>query len=226
MDRKITVKGIGHVTAKPDYVIVYLSIEEINKKYEKAVDEANFRINQLITALEKIGFKSDDIKTVDYKVSTNVEYKSNRKGIGEYIKNGFKCSNRLKLAFDFDSEKLSKTVKAITECVAEPKISISFSVKDEEAIKDELLKTAGANARKRAQILCESAGGELGDLITVNYNWSEITVLSPTHFDLINETTSVLDDFTTEAAPLMTPKTFEPDDIDLSDSAVFIWEIK
>ena len=30
MDRKITVKGIGHVTATPDYVIVYLSIEEIN----------------------------------------------------------------------------------------------------------------------------------------------------------------------------------------------------
>ena len=50
--------------------------------------------------------------------------------------------------------------------------------------------------------------------------------MSPTHFDSINETTSVLDDFTTEAAPLMTPKTFEPDDIDLSDSAVFVWEIK
>lgn len=35
MDRKITVKGIGHITAKPDYVIIYLSIKGINKKYEK-----------------------------------------------------------------------------------------------------------------------------------------------------------------------------------------------
>jgi len=225
MDRKITVKGIGHITAKPDYVIIYLSIEEINKKYEKAVDEANNKITLLIKALSKIGFKQEDVKTVDYKVATNVEYKTNRKGTGEYIRNGFKCSNRLKVAFDFDNEKLSKTVEAISNCVAEPKVSISFSVKDEEAVKDELLKSAGANAKRRAQILCESAGGNLGELITVNYNWNEISILSPTRFDSINETTSLLDEFTA-ATPSMTPKSFEPDDIDLSDSAVFVWEIK
>lgn len=157
-------------------------------------------------------------------MSTNVECKPNRKGVGEYIRNGFKCSNRLKLAFDFNSEKLTKTVEAISECVAEPKVNISFSVKDEEAVKDELLKTAGANAKRRAQILCESAGGKLGDLITVNYNWNEISILSPTHFDSINETASLLDEFTA-AAPSMAPKSFEPDDIDLSDSAVFVWAI-
>ena len=95
MDRKITVKGIGHITAKPDYVIIYLSIEEINKKYEKAVDEANNKITLLIKALSKIGFKQEDVKTVDYKVATNVEYKTNRKSlrlVPDYIRRGLRQS--------------------------------------------------------------------------------------------------------------------------------------
>ena len=30
MDRKITVKGIGHITAKPDYVVIHMTIDETN----------------------------------------------------------------------------------------------------------------------------------------------------------------------------------------------------
>ncbi len=229
MDRKITVKGIGNITAKPDYVIIYLSIDEINKQYEKAVDEASKKINQLVNTLEKIGFKADEIKTVDYKVATNEKFKINKKGFGEYKESGFKCSNRLKLSFDFDSEKLTKTVEAICNCVAEPKVNISFSVKDEENVKDELLKTAGANAKRRAQILCESAGGKLGELITVNYSWNDISVLSPTHFNSINEQTlrDFSESYSMPSDALITPpKNFAPDDINLSDSAVFVWEIE
>ncbi|MBQ9229278.1 MAG: SIMPL domain-containing protein [Eubacterium sp.] len=222
MDRKITVKGIGHITAKPDYVIIHLTVEEINKKYEKAVEEAAKRINALTAAISKIGFNAEDLKTVDYSIQSNVEYKPNRKGIGEYIKNGFRCTNRLKLAFDFDSDKLSKTVNAITSCVADPRMNITFTVKDEEAVKDELLKSAGANARRRAEILCEAAGGKLGALVTVNYNWNELSILSPTRFDTRDDTLQ-LDEIL--AAPTMAPQSFQPDDVDLSDNAVFVWEI-
>ncbi len=227
MERKITVKGIGHVTAKPDFVIISLTIEEIEKKYEKAVDEANKRINNLVSALSEIGFKPDDIKTVDYRVSSNIEFRTNKKGIPEHIKNGFKCSNRLKISFDFDSEKLSKTVEAITNCVAEPRVNITFSVKDEEAVKDELMKSAGANAKRRAEILCESAGGKLGNLITVNYNWNDISLLSPTRFDSSSQTTPLFDESSTAAplAPLAPAQSFAPDDIELNDSALFVWEI-
>ena len=226
MERKITVKGIGHITAKPDFVIISLTIEEVNKKYEKAVDEANNRINSLVTALSKIGFKPDDIKTVDYRVSSNVDFRINKKGFSEQIKNGFRCSNRLKLSFDFEGEKLYKVVEAISGCVAEPKINITFTVKDEEAVKDELLKSAGSNARRRAEILCESAGGKLGCLVTVNYNWNDISLLSPTRFDSINQTTSLLGELTAPAPPSFTPaQSFTPDDIELNDSALFVWEI-
>lgn len=222
MERKITVKGIGHITAKPDYVVIHMTIDETNKKYERAVEDASDRINKLSNALVNIGFESDALKTADFKVNTTTGYKKNFKGVSEVVKTGFNCTYRMKLAFDFESEKLSKAIDAITKCVSDPRLNITFTVKDEEAVKDELLKSAGANARRRAEILCEAAGGKLGNLVTVNYNWNEISILSPTRFDsdYLSDTAEL-----SCAMPVLAPESIQPDDIDLSDNAVFVWEI-
>lgn len=223
MDRKITVKGIGHITAKPDYVVIHMTIDETNKKYEKAVEEASDRINKLSSALSNIGFEKDALKTADFRVNIATGYKKNFKGVSEAVKTGFTCTYRMKLAFDFDGEKLSKAIDAITKCVSDPRLNITFTVKDEEAVKDELLKSAGANARRRAEILCEAAGGKLGNLVTVNYNWNEISILSPNRFDsnYISDTMELCCD----DSPMLAPESIQPDDIDLSDDAVFVWEI-
>ena len=227
MDKKITVKGIGSITAKPDYVIINLTIDATNKKYEKAVEDATEKINKLSNALVEIGFEKNDLKTADFRVNVATGYKKNLKGVNEMVKTGFSCVDRMKLAFDFNSEKLSKAVEAITECIAEPRLNITFTVKDEEAVKDELLKSAGANAKRRAEILCESAGGKLGNLITVNYNWNQISLLSPTkyHSDDIGGTTELLYDASPISKPPLAPKSIQPEDIELHDDAVFVWEI-
>lgn len=222
MERKITVKGIGHITAKPDYVVIHMTIDETNKKYEKAVEDASDRINKLSDTLVDIGFESDALKTADFKVKIATGYKKNFKGVSEVVKTGFTCTYRMKLAFDFESEKLSKAIDAITTCVSDPRLNITFTVKDEEAVKDELLKSAGANARRRAEILCEAAGGELGNIVTVNYNWNEISILSPTRFD--SDYLSDTEELCSEM-PMFAPESIQPDDIDLSDDAVFVWEI-
>ena len=222
MERKITVKGIGHITAKPDLCIIYMTIDETNRKYEQAVDDASDKINELSNALVRIGIEKDALKTADFKVDVETGFKKNFKGVGEIVKTGFTCTYRMKLAFDFSSERLSKVIDAITTCISDPRLSIAFTVKDEEAVKDELLKSAGANARRRAQILCEAAGGNLGNLVTVNYNWNEISILSPTRFtsDGLSNTGPLCCDM-----PTLAPGSIEPDDIDLVDNAVFVWEI-
>lgn len=222
MERKITVKGIGHISAKPDYVVIHMTIDATNKKYEKAVEEVSDKINRLSDALVKSGTKKDALQTVDFRVEEDTAYKKSIAGINEFITTGFTCTNRIKLAFDFDSEKLSKAIEIITTCISHPKLNIAFTVKDEEAVKNELLKSAGANARRRAEILCTAAGGKLGNLITVNYNWKEVSVLSPMqmHSDYLSETAALPSHITTPV-----PSSFRPDDIELSDEAVFVWEI-
>lgn len=222
MERKITVKGIGHITATPDYVVINMTVDATDKKYDKAVEEATDKIAKLTKALKNAGFYDDALKTVDYRVNTATGYKKNFKGVNEIVKTGFTCLNRMKLAFDFNGEKISKAINAITNCVSDPRLNIVFTIKDEEAVKDKLLKSAGENARRGAQILCEAAGGKLGNLITVNYNWNELSILSPTRFDYnyMDHTTELGD-----SACMALPEAIQPDDIDLSDNAVFVWEI-
>lgn len=220
MERKITVKGIGNVKAKPDYIVINLTIDAVDKRYSRAVEIASMRVDELRRSLESVGFPEDSLKTVDFRINVNYEYKYNKKGMSEQKPNGFCCVNRLKLDFDFDNDKLVKAVDAITKSVADPKLNLAFTVKDEEAVKDELLKSAGQNARRRAEILCDASGGKLGNLVTVNYNWNEINLLSPSHMCFDNNTTDMVN-----ACCVAAPSSFVPDDINISDSAVFIWEI-
>ncbi len=221
MDRKITVKGIGHISAKPDYVIINMTVDATSRKYEQAVKEASEKIDRLSASLSSVGFEKDALKTADFRTDIARSFKKNLKGISEMVNTGFICTNRMKLEFDFDSERLSKAIDAITNCVSDPRLNITFTVKDEEAVKDELLKSAGANAKRRAKILCEAAGGKLGDLISVDYNWNEISIMSQTRVGRSLGDTAELG----ECVPLSAPQFIQPEDIDLRDNAVFVWEI-
>ena len=71
----------------------------------------------------------------------------------------------------------------------------------------------------KAEILCRASGVELGQLISIDYNWGELNIISRTSYEMED--------------CLMSPASMgkccapeiEPDDIDVSDSAAFVWEI-
>ena len=107
-------------------------------------------------------------------------------------------------------------LNAIAETKAEPELSIRFTVRDGSAVKSALLEAAAENAREKAQILCRASGVELGRLLTVNYDWSEIDLISPTGYAI-------------ERASLKrsaaVPDCIEPEDIKVRDTVAFVWEI-
>jgi len=111
---------------------------------------------------------------------------------------------------------LSSVIEHVSNSLAEPKLSISFTIKDADTIQDELLASAAANARHRAELLAKGAGATLGDLLQIDYTWGELHLYSPTRLTLHDE---VL--FSEAAMPEL-----EPDEIDLSDSATFVWAIR
>ena len=130
---------------------------------------------------------------------------------------GYSCSYSLKLGFDFDSGRLAETLTSIAECEAEPMLNISFTIKDPANANEELLTSAAKNARRKAEILCAASGEELGRLISINYDWSEPNLVSRAMYDAGAECMSMM----RNAVPQM-----EPDDIELSDTAAFVWEIR
>ena len=107
---------------------------------------------------------------------------------------------------------------AIAVCIAEPELNVQFTVKDKKSVNAALLENACVNAKAKAGILAKASGVSLGDLISIDYNWGELHLFSQTQYDMEDACMRMA-----SAAP--TSIEIEPDDINISDSVTFVWEI-
>lgn len=72
---------------------------------------------------------------------------------------------------------------------------------------------------KKATILAKAAGVTLGELLNINFSWGEI--------DIYSHTESRLNQFKIEEYVFMSSAVdIAPEDIQVSDTVSFIWEIK
>jgi len=219
MVRTISVKGVGSVSAKPDYIVLSLTITAKEKEYEKAMDDASRRIEQLEGAAGRMGFEKGALKTVSFHVNTQYENLPDGRNGFQRVFSGYACVYHLKLAFDFDSRRLAAVLTEIAGSGAQPELNISFTVKAPEKVSEQLLASAAADAREKAEILCRASGVELGQLVHIQYNWNKLNIVSPTRYEMEDCVMPLM------AARSARAPEIEPDNIDLHDSAAFIWEI-
>ncbi len=217
MSRTIAVKGVGSLRVKPDYVVVGLELETKDEVYERAMSLSSEQIGELTEALKEVGFAKEDLKTTSFHV--RAEYRSEQNEKGNYVQvfDGYVCHSGLRLAFDLDLRKLGETISAIGSCKGKPEMNISFTVKEPEAVNSRLLQAAADNARGKAELLCAASGVRLGELQRIEYNWSETPAFSRTAVSADRI-----------AMPMMKNAfraEMTPEEIELSDSAAFIWEI-
>ena len=219
MNRTITIKGIGKLSLKPDLTVVSLTLKTVHADYDKAMDEAAKHLEQLRDAITRIGFAKDDLKTTSFDVGTEYENERDKNGNYKRIFVGYRVTHGLKLEFDFDSQRLSNVLGAIAVCIAGPELNVQFTVKDREAVNTALLESACINAKAKAEILTKASGVTLGELISIDYNWGELHLYSPTRYEMDPPCMA-------KASTAPTAMDIEPDDIDVSDGVTFVWEIK
>ena len=216
--KTITVKGVGSVSAKADYIHIFMTVEDVNREYAAAMTTAAHRIEKLQEAVVSCGYQKEDLKTVHFQVDTRHESIRDRNGDYRREFAGYECRYRLKLGFDFDSKQLAKVMEAIAHSNVHPELQIQFTVKDPAKVSEDLLRSAAENARTKAEILCRASSAKLGPLVSINYNWGELDIISRTSYEM------------GDCMPMMAESRLapdiEPDDIDLTDSVTFVWEIQ
>lgn len=217
MERLITVKGIGNVNVKPDLIIINMELVSHKYDYEETMKLATDSVSKLEKAIEEAGFNKKELKTTSFNIRTSYKsyYDENKNYKNKF--DGYICEQGLKLQFDLDMQVLSKVLTAITKSGVEPRLNIRFSVKDKDKVNEELLINATENARRKAEVLAKASKVNLGKLLTINYNWSEVGIYSKTTYEMENKSLVMEEAY----AP-----NIEPDDIELSDTATFVWEIK
>lgn len=217
MERLITVKGVGNINVKPDLIVITMDLVSHEYSYEDTMELATNSVDALEKAIERVGFNKKDLKTTRFDISTKYKsyYDENNKYKSEF--DGYACEQGLKLQFDLDMNMLSKVLTAITKSGVNPTINIRFSVKNKEKVSEELLIDATENARRKAEILTKASKVNLGRLVSIDYNWSELNIYSNIEYEMESKIISEEKAYAPD---------IEPDDINLSDTVAFVWEIK
>ncbi len=217
--RTIHIKGTGTASAVPDYVTITMELQAQHREYVQAMRIGAQQVEMLREAATEAGFMAENLKTAYF--SVDAEYESEEQeenGRTRYhrVFVGYVCKHTLKLSFDLDSERMEKAMTAIGDCLSKPEVSIAFTVKNKQAMRDQVLESAAQDARRKADILCKASGVTLGDLLRVEYSWGEINISHS--LDLKMDCCAL-----GEASPSYD---FHPDDIEAGDTVDFYWEIR
>ena len=204
-------------SVKPDMVTIDLTLRKSNKSHEKAMTQADELLEELKKTVEAAGFDKDALKTASFNVEAEYESECDERGIYREKFKGYACIHRLKLEFDFDKEMLSKALSAVAQCVAEPEIYVRFTVKNKDSVDEKLLENAARNAHEKARILAAASGVKLGKLVSIEYGQKDDSVFSQTELVAPNKCMRAMGKAMAD---------INPENIEMSDSAVFTWEIE
>lgn len=217
--KTIRVTGKGQLKVHPDMTRITMELEGIYKDYTDTLMESSCATEEIKKLLVPFGFQRTDLKTLSFDINTEYEsYKENDTYKRRFA--GYKYSHTLKVEFESDNLRLGKILYALAHCSLHPEFSLSYTVKDPEAVKNELLGKAVKDAMAKAGVLSSAAGVKLGDIQSVDYSWGEIDFeVRPMNRNLEMYDCKALEP--TAAYDM----DIEPDDIEVQDTVTVVWEI-
>ena len=216
----LKVRGIGKVTAEPDYVEIYLTLTARNKDYGAATDEIADKSGLLEKAVKAAGFPKKALETLSFSVNTEYESVQDEKGIYQRVFAGYTCYSRSVLGFRFTGERLMKALSAVTSDGISPELNVTFKVEDPSAVKERLLAAAVANAREKAAIICREAGVSMGEIRNIDYQFGNSDMVSETRFETDEAAMPML----AMGSAKMRSMNFAPRSIEMTDSITVEWE--
>ena len=218
--RTIRVTGKGQIKVRPDMTRITIKLEGTYKDYSETLRQSAAGTDRLKEILSGFGFERSDLKTLSFHVDT--EYES-YKVVGGYKQRlvGYKFRHIMKIEFDPDNKRLGKILYALVQCELKPEFRISYTVKDPEAAKNELLGKAVKDAKEKAAVMSEAADVKLKDIQSIDYSWGEI------NFEVNPMDRMILGDDGDDEAPTDSyDLDIEPDDIEAADTVTVVWEIE
>lgn len=218
MGRNIRVTGKAKLSVRPDTICLAIEAEGVYPDYEKTIKESAEQTKVLRETIEKSGLSGKELKTKHF--SIQAEYEGYRDKNNDYKRRfvGYKFEHHTEIQFPNDNEQLGRTLYELSHCPVEVEFTISYTVSNLEDVKNELLKKAVKDCKVKAEILAESAGVKLGDIVNIDYSWGELQI-----------TSHPIDQLLAKSMLLESRASYdidvEADDIDVDDTVTIEWEI-
>ena len=199
-----------------------MTLEGLWPQYGDALKHSSEDTEALKVLLEKFGFEKTGLKTLSFSVDPEYESYQEKKTWKQRLL-GYRFRHMMKVEFDSDNERLGKVLYALANNKAvTPEFRISYTVKDPEASKNELLAAAVKDSLCKAKVLSDAAGVVLKELQSIDYSWGEINFeVAP--MKRIESKMMTCEDGADYGSYDMD---IEPDDIEVTDTVTVVWEIE
>lgn len=218
--RMIRITGKGQIKVKPDMTRITITLEGMYPDYAETLRLSSEDTDSLKYVLATFGFERTDLKTLNFNIDTEYEsYKDHDTYKQRFV--GYRFRHLLKVEFDSDNERLGKILYALGNCDLHLEFRISYTVKDPESAKNELLGKAVKDAKEKAAVITSAAGVTLKDIQSIDYSWGEIEFeVSP-----MNRLMKACAPVPAACEDACYDMDIEPDDIEVADTVTVVWEI-
>jgi uncharacterized protein len=159
---QIVVTGTGEAMVSPDRATILLGLQTRGATAALAGSENARRLRLVLDTLRAIGLTSEQLSTVNYNVSPEMQYSPNgqtpAKVIGYVVTNNVRAELRR-------IEDVARVIDAALAKGANEVSSLQFYSSKADSARRAALATAVADARADAEALARAAGGSLGPLL-------------------------------------------------------------
>lgn len=160
--RTISVDGSSTIKVAPDKATISISIENTAKD-AKLASAQNAQIMQNIqSAILGLAITKDKMQTRNYNLYPVYNTKDNSR---EII--GYSVSNEITVTID-NIDMVGTVIDTAINAGASNVNSIEFGLKDSQVYKDKVLQQAIADAKRKAQVVANSLGKSIVNVVSVN----------------------------------------------------------
>lgn len=165
----ITVTGEGIAYATADIARVRFGVQETANSVDTVRDRLNDKIDRVRDELDELNIDDKDIKTVEYNLYPERDYRYNPSRITGYTgRHSYLVTIR-------DLDDINDVVDAITRAGANDVSNVTFDLDDPDEYVEEAREEAIEEAKDKAADIAKSADIKLGKLISIRENVGGIT---------------------------------------------------
>lgn len=174
IQNQVTVYGQGKVEYQPDEATITLGVQ-VDKVWsaEGALRQLNDKITRIMEAEKALGLTEADIKTGNYNLSPQYDYKDGVSTVAGYNANQnliIKVKNIIE-----DRDKTSRVIAAASGVGANQVLGVEFKPSDIEKLKQKARLAAIADAKSKAPEMFKASGIRVGKIL----GWYENNVQLP-----------------------------------------------
>jgi hypothetical protein len=158
--RQVTVTGQGRITYQPDQATINLGVQvDKTPKAEDALNQLNAKVLSITNAIKALGITDADIKTNNYSLYTQYDFRDNVS-----VVSGYNANQQLAIkvkSLNTNKDLLAKVIAEATKAGANQVNGVNFEASNLEDLKQQARVLAIKDAEKKGVDLAKAAGVRL-----------------------------------------------------------------